>query len=915
VDQQIEVDCRIWGKERGLTRAYPLVWHAVDTAAVALAVWDDYLAANVRRTIAAGLGVDGPQARVLVAFWAGLHDLGKITPGFQGQVSAGAGVLADPRFPPLRRAARPLAHQAASQAALDLLLREEGYRPGPDKARDTWCRVAQIAGGHHGRFAMSDRADVMKLGSEGWAEQRSAVFGVLHAALGRPEPPVEVRGQVAMVITGVVILSDWLASQDSHLEAQLPELPADASDESVAARLRSLAPVARRLLSEAGLGRPRMRAAEFTSTFGFAANPLQASIIEELLPAVTSSGLLVLTAATGDGKTEAALAAAVALADVAGAAGFYFALPTMATSDEMYRRVRRFAGATTSEATATTLLHSMSWLTAEYETRARRGIAGSVAVVTDEEDDRLDPPRWLRGRKRGLLAPLSVGTVDQALIAALTTKHNALRMLGLVGKVFIVDEAHAYDDYMRSLLERLLAWLGYFGCPVVLLSATLPSSHADGFVRAYAAGAGRDAGGTGTVPYPGWSFLPADPQRSPVTVSDRVRAEIVRGRRIDLTVDVRRVDHSAAEGRMAVLAETLESVRTHGGHVAVVCNTVDDAQRTYTELTRVAGGITVDLLHSRFPASQREEITHRIVERLRNGGHRAGSSVTVATQVIEQSLDLDFDLVLSDLAPLAQLLQRAGRCQRHPSLERPRWAGRTRLVVLLPTDDDGYRRPQRWGEVYDWYLLAATDRVLAGLDGGLTVPDDVQLLMESVYATDASAVPDDLRRLFEAYRSVGDSQRMVAGYVQIRSAAEEIGMLARLSEKDVQDADATTRLGADSARVLCCYRDADGRRWFDPAQAQLLPLRGGGPKGRMTTEEVRAILGRTFPVRTQLVSAAPAGDLPKAWRDNAWLSELTLLEFPLGPDGPEPLDLRGRTTYLDPDLGLVSRHADSQGHR
>jgi CRISPR-associated endonuclease/helicase Cas3 len=136
-----------------------------------------------------------------------------------------------------------------------------------------------------------------------------------------------------------------------------------------------------------------------------------------------------------------------------------------------YRRVRRFAAAIAEGPAAVTLLHSMSWLNAEYEARSTAGIGGSATVASDDADTYVVAPDWLRGRKRGVLAHLSVGTIDQALLAALTTKHNALRMLGLSGKVFIVDEAHAYDEYMQTLLRRLLNWLGALGCPVVLLSA------------------------------------------------------------------------------------------------------------------------------------------------------------------------------------------------------------------------------------------------------------------------------------------------------------------------------------------------------------------------------------------------------------------------------------------------------------
>ncbi|WP_269440603.1 CRISPR-associated helicase Cas3' [Micromonospora tarapacensis] len=739
---QERVDSRIWGKSKGLSTPYPLLWHLIDTAAVAGVLWDRYLAPNQRRIVVEGLATDAGHARSLVMFWAGLHDVGKATPGFQQQNErAFAGLRRDGSYEGCVGDGS-LRHDTAGQLALPDLLGALGYSQlGRRVSGRVAYRVAQIVGGHHGRFQQTSgpHGGRLQLGEGRWGEQRSALVRVVHGAVGSPQPPAAVDAAASVLITGLVILADWLASQEHFLVQQmsLSGVPTSMTVASGAARLAALAGPAATLLDEAGLGAPSYRAFGFEDLFPHRPNALQLSIIDELLPVVEGPGLLVVTAATGDGKTEAALVAARRLAEVCGASGFFFALPTMATSDEMYRRVRDFAVRLADGPAAVTLLHSMSWLNAEYGARAVAEVGESGAVVSDDPGRDVVAPEWLRGRKRGLLAPMAVGTVDQALLAVLTTKHNALRLLGLSGKVFILDEAHAYDEYMTALLRRLMSWLGRYGCPVVLLSATLPSSQAAALMRAYEEGAGAVLARM-SVPYPGWTFVPATKGHA-VTISPAARERVAAGRTMTFQLDVRPVRHLTGVvtepiDRRAVLKQVLAPVAQGGGCAAVVCNTVNDAQQTYRLIRSWAPtGVDVLLLHSRFPARRREEITKGITGRLGRDGDRSVPVIVVATQVIEQSLDLDFDLLVTDLAPMAQLLQRAGRCQRHRR-NRPLWAEQPRVVVLDPRDPSGdeHVRPVVWGDVYARYLLRATHLRLAGIDS-IAVPQSVQEHVEAVY--------------------------------------------------------------------------------------------------------------------------------------------------------------------------------------
>ncbi|NHO79436.1 CRISPR-associated helicase Cas3' [Micromonospora sp. CMU55-4] len=907
------VDAGIWGKSSQLLKPYPLLWHLIDTAAVAGELWDRYLAPNQRRVIAEGLGTSDSHAKSLVMFWAGLHDVGKVSPGFQKKNEAAFGALLACGLYEDTSGDGSLRHDAAGQLCLPDLLGPLGYsQSGRRVSSRPVYRVAQVVGGHHGRFQQTSgpHSGRQQLGEGGWARQRAAFVRVVHEAVGCPEPPPTVTAPASVLVTGLVILADWLASQEHFLVEQSSRVPQRTDAASALAHLAALAAPVRTLLDDAGLVAPLYRSAGFEDLFPHRPNALQRSILDEVLPVVDGPGLMVVTAATGDGKTEAALVAARRLAEVCGAHGFFFALPTMATSDEMYRRVRAFAAKLAAGPAPVTLLHSMSWLNAEYEARAAADLADPGEVVSDDPSRDVMATDWLRGRKRGLLAPMAVGTVDQALLAALTTKHNALRLLGLSGKVFVVDEAHAYDEYMTTLLCQLLNWLGAYGCPVVLLSATLPSSQAATLVRAYEKGAGVERSAC-VVPYPGWTFVPAAQERDPLSISPQAREALVAGRSVKFTLDVRPVRHldgpvSDPADRREVVRQVLAPVAEHGGCAGVVCNTVNDAQQTYRVIRDwMPAAVDVMLLHSRFPARRREEITAAITGRMGRAGDRSRPTVVVATQVIEQSLDLDFDLLVTDLAPMAQLLQRAGRCHRHVR-PRPSWAEQPRVVVLDPRGADGaeHVKPAAWGDVYARYLLRATHQRLADIDT-IAVPHSVQSHVEAVYAPPPIRHDQVLSAEYDEYRA-GRSVERGAAELGVIPSPDEVTDLESLSRTDTPEWRASTRLGAESERVLCCYLDPDGGQWLDAERRTPLPQHGSRRDGRFRNEEVRAILQETIPVRADLIRGyEPSTGLPTVWSENAWLKEIHPLWMPITPRGPGGAVWGDRSAHLDPELGLV----------
>ncbi|MGW9375017.1 CRISPR-associated helicase Cas3' [Streptomyces xanthophaeus] len=955
----VELDESLWAKARGLGgEQYPLVRHLLDSAAMAMFLWDEYLTESQRVVICAGFGrVDQPdEARSLVGLCAGLHDVGKIS-GFQFcDRSAAEGLTADLLGDVGKIRDAHVRHDVAGMRATTAVLKALGFdgEVDPDDWDGPVGRIAEVIGGHHGRFhryeaLFSSAAYEPLLGGAMWAEQRASHARAVHTVLGAPAMPGKFGAPAAVLVTGVVVLADWLVSQEGYVRERCG-LPRAGLSEHFARSCTD----AERLVRDAGLMPVTLTRKPFAAAYGIKGSPnaLQRSLASELprvlaeMPreeegAAGAAGILVVTAAPGDGKSEAALEAERVFSAQFGTRGFSFLLPTMATSDQMHQRVADSLLRQEAAGSGLVLTHSMAWLSSGY---TDHGLSEGDRVLVcdgDEEDPNggqaahlaaLRPARWLRGAKRPLLAQYAVGTIDQALMAVLPVRHNMLRLLGLSGKTFIVDEAHAYDPYMQVLLGRLLNWLGAYGVPVVLLSATLPGSVSDQLVKQYLQGAGhkprnlRDR--SFPVPYPGWLYVDAASGQC-AQISETDREEQAQQRRLSLMVQVEPVEGGGrpegAGGRLAAVERVLAPVLEEGaGCALVVCNTVGEAQETYTYLCeRWAGQLEageVELLHARFPAEVREARTRRVTEGMGRRGPRPRRRVIVATQVVEQSLDLDADVVISDLAPMALLLQRAGRCWRHEAWwavhgrpqgrERPAWAWQSgpRLVVLDPLVGGG-GVPRQWGEVYHEAILRETSQALATLGAKpVSVPDDVQELVERVHGTGTgrySFDDPDASAAWTAYAGKEAAQRGAGSLVVIPRARSVVGLDELHRSPGTEDEwEAATRLGADSVRLLCVYVHGEGQECLDLAGEVPLPSASEG--GSLTAADVRMVMGRTIAVNAEWFRDADRAVLrsPADWGEHSLLGDLVLLRQVVRDGQPIPVVVGKRHIWLDDVLGL-----------
>ncbi len=661
----------VWGKSRATDDAWmPLVQHLQDSAAVAEHLWDRWVSPGVRRQASLGLPEGEDDGRLLVRFLAGVHDVGKATPAFAVQVPA---LLDRMRVQgldcPQRMAdSRLVRHDLAGQVIVRRWLQERvGATPGGADA------LACVVGGHHGLPASSagieramERPDLM--GSNAWTTVQHELLDGMASSTGaiarlstwvrHPPEPVS-----QAMLTALVIVADWLASDDTRFPFGNHAFEQNSTVRAEAAWQHWGLPPMWRVGAP-----PRAAQDHLRDRFSIATpRPVQVDALEAAWE-MDSPGVLVVEAPMGVGKTELGLGAAEILAHRFGFGGVFVALPTMATSDAMFHRVHAWLTACLRDGDQDTtihLAHGRAHLNEEFERVAR---VDGVSAIYDDEPGRESPEAvvmsWFAGRKKGPLANVVVGTIDQVLFGALQAKHLVLRQLAIASKVVVVDEVHASDDYMRQYLARVLEWLGALGTPVVLLSATLPPAQRRELLDAHADGRGR--------PRPALPVQTHYPLVTTMTDAGCTQhgAEIGAAREVQLAT-VRDEDR----------VSTLVSALAEGGCAAVICNTVARAQEVAGEVEEAFPG-EVMLLHSRFTALDRQEREQQLLARLGPGEvDRPRRLVVVGTQVLEQSLDIDVDLMISDLAPVDLVLQRMGRLHRHARDARPAAVRTPRFLI------------------------------------------------------------------------------------------------------------------------------------------------------------------------------------------------------------------------------------------
>lgn len=753
------VDPALWGKlGKGPGRPYPLIQHSLDTSASAYAVWDLWLRSGLRQLLTDALAPGQPgKARSMFAALAGLHDIGKINVIFQGQLGTEDTDWYRHDFIPAHLddlkargyntdhpktlgylGAKNLdlfgsAGSAARRHEAITLLVVAGVWPGKlDKVSDNWA--AAVLGAHHGRYHPNDESFDQEFSKKNvgidkilaqftsgmWGEQQQAHIRAVTEACGITiddlrTPLHSKTAESVILLSGIVSLADWIAStKQSLVTGRNTRVDAVTDPHAyLQTRTQNFPDILR-----ATLGKYEPINDVLTDVMGENKDSLSSLQCEAL---TVGRGLWVATVPAGDGKTEAALLRHSTFSDE----GLLFALPTRATTDAMWLRVRNTYHRTPNFAA---LLHQHSQLNSFYADRP-----DATPVSTDgcgDHEHGLTPNDWLTGSSTALLAPLSVSTCDQVLLGALATRRSYMRLTAIANRHVVLDEVHTYDTYQATLLEELLAWCGTTDTRVTLLSASLPTYRLQRYTEAYA----------GTAPeaaiYPGTTTATADGEVTQQSVTSR--REFTLGYRLHEVRGDELVDEHVRLVRKYRAA-------SKNARIAVVVNQVDRAIAIGRELSD--RGENVIVFHSRKTAFHRKDINERLTEMLGKGSIFGGITV-VGTQVIEASLDVDFDCMITDLAPAASLIQRAGRLWRHSepfaggwTHRRPRKGENPMLDIVVALDEtyetDGISPIARYP-----YLMAELKRTKAALearDNTIQIPADVQQLVDQSSITNDDA--------------------------------------------------------------------------------------------------------------------------------------------------------------------------------
>lgn len=774
--------CSLWGKsdygegERWL----PLFVHMLDSAGIAGRLWDWWVPAGTRRIVEKALGGSEDLARETFVYLAGIHDIGKATPFFQFHRWS-QNEDATPAWKPesaglsahlVIGAARPPSHSVASDVVLRSLL-------SGTFDEDEYVSLGAIIGNHHGVPPTSEKVlrssevfeTALGLDAEDWRSVQLELLHLVKDFSGLGESSLSeysnrvLPAQVESVLSGLVILSDWLSSNQDFFP--LVELvPEDEEVRSVLNGELDRDWFGERLnqawmLAELPHYWIEDDASELSNDIEFKKRfhlpdsarprPVQQAAVR-VANDCEHPGIFVIEAPTGEGKTEAALAAAEILAVREGRGGVIVALPTMATTDAMFGRVHAWLDSLPQPASLNTkstfLAHGKARLNEEFQGLVRQahdGRYGVGGIDDSERPDDLEPKdnaivsEWFTGRKRGLLSNFVVCTIDQVLMSALQLKHVSLRQLSLANKVVVIDECHAYDAYMLEYLKRTLEWLGSWGSPVILLSATLPPKMRDDLVGAYLSGR-RWFSGEASDSDAGVPDIDGYPM---ITYSDgmKLHVEKVQQSSRGMTSEFRLIGDSDQE-----LCELLSNLLKEGGCAGIICDTVRRAQAAYSILVDAFGAENVSLIHSRFldvDRMAREGFLRRELgpRATRENGIRPPLRIVVGTQVLEQSLDIDFDVLVSDVAPVDLLIQRIGRAHRHAvhDASRPRRLSKSLCFIRgierwnddVPVFESNIRCIYKTASLYE--ALGVLGLTKENATSTIKIPEDVPGLIRGAY--------------------------------------------------------------------------------------------------------------------------------------------------------------------------------------
>ena len=747
------INKNFWAKKQDNNGSFewlPLYIHLIDTKNVVAFLYDHWLSESQRRLINKSISSDDEDiGKKLAMFVGACHDLGKATPAFQlkkGYANSSdldsvlIEKLANDGFDGIFDSKLASANKSHHSLASQYLLEKYGVN------RD----IAVIVGAHHGspvevasqvdnQFAYpsnyyqneNKNNQIHKL----WEDnQREILLRALETTGFKDIKSLPYINQVGQVIlTGLLIMADWIASNTKYfpLVSVYEDTEFDTSNRAyngLNAWIKTeiwQSPYKIDYIEE-------FKERFMTGNDSFYPNHYQDKFIHTIIN-TDDPGILVFEAPMGIGKTEAALFGLEVLAQKKDASGMYFALPTQATSNGIFPRVERWLESVAKEfedKLSIRLIHGKAYLNETFN-----DLAKNINQDDYTENSNVIVNEWFSGRKSAILDDFIVGTIDQFLLMALKQKHLFLRHLGFSKKVVIIDEVHAYDAYMNQYLYQALKWLGAYDVPVIILSATLPAGKREELVKQYLLGKGiakkkqihernvaRDS-------YPLITYNDG----STIKYEDKFTKSKAK--------EIKVINEDEEN-----LLSLLENLYNQGGNIGIIVNTVKKAQELAKEVEEVLGTDSFEIIHSRFIDSQRIEKEDQLLKMIGKKANRPQQKIYIGTQVIEQSLDIDFDVMITELAPIDLILQRAGRLQRH-DIKRSEYYIEPILYVVGTSASFDFDKGS--ASVYSPYLLARSQYFLPD---SIIIPDDLSKLVQKVYSEDEIHLSDDLKEKYHKFK-------------------------------------------------------------------------------------------------------------------------------------------------------------------
>lgn len=832
----------------------PLTVHLQDTMQICGLLYEHWLSDGIKeflkKTIISNAEDKEASLKNLCMFLGAVHDIGKATPIFQV------------------KAARP------NDADLDTLVLDNLKQAGFTKLDEYIANqlkdvrhnisgqyiltkqgvnlcVANIIGAHHGTpVSYQDAKDIYDGYTSSFYQDdndkssTATLWQTIHTVLVNNAlthceyecvselPYISQPAQV--ILSGLLIMADWIASNEKYF-------PLISLDTYNVHPTRVEIGFTKWYNERIHTWQPKSYTSDiYQSRFGsavigherkFIPNDIQEKVAF-LVNEIDNPGIMILEAPMGKGKTEVALVAVEELAKKTHRTAMFFGLPTQATSNSMFGRIaawlQHFDGKQSIR-----LIHGKAQLNEQFANLPKsRGIfednynnndnhSNANTEFNENDTTKISVNDWFAGRKLSILDDFTVGTVDQILLMALKQKHLMLRHLGFSNKVVVIDEVHAYDVYMGVYLYRALRWLGAYRVPVVILSATLPRNKRKQLVENYMNGAGKFK--TAAKP----SDFDTNEAYPLLTYNDGQNIKQFSDFDTEQGINYEIQCKSQSESEREAVVELVVKLTPNGGVVGVIVNTVRRAQEFAQCCMEAFGEDNVALLHSSFIATERYSKEKQLIDTIGKDGKRPHFKIIIGTQVIEQSLDIDFDVLITDLAPMDLLLQRMGRLHRHQITKHPINLQTPKVYILHCSD---YNFDKGSAYIYSPFILFRTEYFLKQHlqeKSTINLPNDISPLVQSVYSDTELNLRDEAEKLRDSYRTYKDRYELTEKSKENKAKIYRLDIPAKKISTDKNLGDWITNSDKE-AEMSDAHASAEVRDTVDTVEVIALKACEGG---------------------------------------------------------------------------------------